>query len=60
MNTTKTKLLWLGRNRFSKDKLKVKVKLDWDIQPFSVFGVTFDRDLNQRIELNYCQMYKNY
>ena len=53
MNTSKTKLIWLGRNRFSKDKLKVKVKLDWDNQPFSVLGITFDRDLNQIIELNY-------
>ena len=53
MNTSKTKLIWLGRNRFSRDKLKVKVKLDWDNQPFSVLGITFDRDLNQIIELNY-------
>ena len=53
MNPSKTKLIWLGRNRFSKDKLKVKVKLDWNNQPFSVLGITFDRDLNQIIELNY-------
>ena len=53
MNTSKTQLIWLGRNRFSKDKLKVKVKLDCDNQPFSVLSITFDRALNEITELNY-------
>ena len=53
MNTSKTKVIWLGRNRFLKDKLKVNVKLDWENQEFSVLGITFDGDLKHTIELNY-------
>ena len=53
MNTSKTKIIWLGRNRFLKDKLNISVKLDWDNQEFNVLGITFDADLKQIIELNY-------
>ena len=53
MNTSKTKVIWLGRNRFLKDKLKVNVKLDRENQEFSVLGITFDGDLKHTIELNY-------
>ena len=30
MNTMKTKVIWIGRKRFSKDKLKVNTTLGWD------------------------------
>ena len=53
MNTSKTKVIWLGQKRYSKYKLTTSAKLHWDNQPFNVLGITFDKDLIDIIKLNY-------
>ena len=41
MNTNKTKVIWSGRKKYSKDKLKVSVKLDWGTTQFKLLGIIF-------------------
>ena len=36
MNKEKTKVIWIGRKRYSKDKLKVSVNLDWGNTDFTL------------------------
>ena len=45
MNKEKTKVIWLGRKKHSKEKLKVSVQLDWGCERFKLLGITFDVDL---------------
>ena len=46
MNSDKTKLIWIGRKRKCKEKLNVKVKLNWDATEFDLLGISFTMDLN--------------
>ena len=41
MNTNKTKVIWIGRKKYSKDKLKVSVNLDWGTTQFKLLGIIF-------------------
>ena len=51
MNKEKTKIIWIGRKNFSKDK--VSVKLDWGDMKFTLLGLNFSVDLSKMLELNY-------
>ena len=53
MNKEKTKIIWIGRKKFSKDKLAVSVKLDWGDTEFTLLGLNFSVDLSKMLELNY-------
>ena len=53
VNKEKTKVVWLGRMKFSKDKLKVTVPLDWGNTEFTLLGIHFSVNLNIIPELNY-------
>ena len=53
MNKEKTKIIWIGRKKFSKDKLAVSVKLDWGYTEFTLLGLNFSVDLSKMLELNY-------
>ena len=46
MNTSKTKVIWIGRKKYSKDKLQVSVNLDWGTTHFNLLGIIFSVDLN--------------
>ena len=46
MNTDKTKVIWIGRKKFSKDKLNSKYNLIWGSEEFDLLGLTFNVDLN--------------
>ena len=41
MNTSKTKVIWIGRKKYSKDKLQVSVNLDWGTTHFNLLGIVF-------------------
>ena len=49
----KTKVIWIGRKRYSKDKLNVTAQLDWGNVEFNLLGITFSVDLDTMVELNY-------
>ena len=53
MNTTKTKVIWIGRKKFSRDKLKVTATLEWGITNFNLLGLEFTVDLDKMVEKNY-------
>ena len=53
MNTSKTKLIWIGRKKYSKDKLHVSEKLEWGDIQFILLGITFHVDLNKMPSINY-------
>ena len=52
MNREKTRVIWIGRKKHSKDKLKVSVNLDWGKTEFVLLGITFDVDLAKMPEIN--------
>ena len=53
MNTDKTKVIWIGKKRYAKDKLKVSVKLDWGQTEFKLLGLHFSVNLLDIPHLNY-------
>ena len=59
MNANKTKVIWIGRKKYSKDKLKVSVKLDWGTTQFKLLGIIFSVDLQEMIALNYSKALDN-
>ena len=52
MNTMKTKVIWIGRKRFSKEKLKVNTTLDWGTTEFNLLGLEFNVDLDKMVQKN--------
>ena len=59
MNTNKTTVIWIGRKKYSKDKLQVSVNLDWGTTHFNLLGIIFSVDLNEMITLNYSKALEN-
>ena len=53
MNTTKTKLVWIGRKKHSKDKLAVRSKLEWETTTFNLLGLHFSVNLEEMPSMNY-------
>ena len=57
MNSEKTKIVWLGRKKHSKDKLITNVNLNWNVIEFSLLGIHFHVDLPKMIDINYTNIY---
>ena len=53
MNTTKTKVIWIGDKKHSSEKLPVSYKLEWGTDRFNLLGVLFSVDLEDIPALNY-------
>ena len=54
MNIEKTKAVWLGSKRFSKDILLPKKNLAWIFnEPFDILEITFSVETQQIVEYNY-------
>ena len=53
MNTTKTKLIWIGRKKYSKEKINISTKLQWGTTIFNLLGITFSVNLDDIPSLNY-------
>ena len=53
MNMEKTKVIWIGRKRFSKEKLSVSAKLEWGCSDFTLLGIDFSLNLSSITECNY-------
>ena len=47
INTEKTQIVWVGRNKGSKVKLKVDKELRWGCDNFSLLRINFTVDLRQ-------------
>ena len=53
MNSSKTKIIWIGRKRYSKDKLNVSSRLEWGITDFNMLGIEFNVELDKMSKINY-------
>ena len=53
MNTSKTKVIWIGRKKQTVEKLNVNSKLQWGTDSFSLLGIQFSVDLELIPSLNY-------
>ena len=53
MNTSKTKVIWIGRKKHTVEKLNVNSKLQWGTDSFSLLGIQFSVDLELIPSLNY-------
>ena len=53
MNKDKTKIIWIGRKKISKDKLNVNCKLVWGETEFDLLGIKFTVELHKILDLNY-------
>ena len=53
INTEKTQIVWIGKNRGSKVKLKVDKDLRWGCENFSLLGINLAVNLQQIPSLNY-------
>ena len=53
MNKEKTKVIWLGRKKYSKEKLSVSVNLDWGCSEFTLLGIKFSRDMEKMLDANF-------
>ena len=58
MNKEKTKIIWIGRKRFSKFKLNVSQKLDWGCTDFTFLGLHFSVNLDDMCKINYSKTIK--
>ena len=53
MNSEKTKVIWIGCKKHSKDKLNVTARLEWGVSKFTLLGLEFSTDLDTIPEMNY-------
>ena len=53
VNSEKTKLIWIGSKKNSKDKLNDSTKLQWVDSEFSILGLTFSTRLIDTPNLNF-------
>ena len=53
MNKEKTKVIWIGQKKSSKDKLNVTTSLEWGCTNFTLLGIEFSTNLSTIPELNY-------
>ena len=53
MNKEKTKVIWIGRKKFSKDKLEVNCNLEWGSTVFDLLGLKFSVNLKEMLDLNF-------
>ena len=51
INTDKTKIVWIGKKRYSQDKL-ITDKFDWACTKFNLLGLKFSVNLSEILDLN--------
>ena len=56
MNKEKTKVIWIGKKRLSKDKLSVTECLDWGKSEFNLLGIDFSTDIDAMPEINFAKV----
>ena len=53
INKSKTRAIWIGSKKFSRDTFNNRFDLDWSQGNFTVLGIIFSCDLDTLVELNY-------
>ena len=52
MNSEKTKIIWLGSKKYSRDKLATNHNFQWGLTDFDLLGIKFDVCLSKMIDIN--------
>ena len=58
INTDKSKLIWIGKKRNSKDEIDVGKPLTWGKTTFNLLGVNFSVNLSEMIHINFSPIMK--
>ena len=53
MNMSKTKMVWIGKKKYSMEKLRCANSLNWGTNLFTLLGIDFDVNLQNIPALNY-------
>ena len=53
INTNKTKLVWIGRKRYSRDKLNISINLEWGNTSFILLGLEYSIVLETMSNINF-------
>ena len=53
MNKEKTKVIWIGRKKHSKDKINTTPSLNWGATSFNLLGLSYSVNLQEIVNLNY-------
>ena len=53
INCEKTKIIWIGSKKHSKEKLDVTSHLKWGETEFTLLGINFSTDINKIPEVNF-------
>ena len=53
MNTSKTELIWIGKKKYSKQKINTNCKLEWGVTDFSLLSIEFGVETIKIPEINY-------
>ena len=53
MNCDKTKIIWIGKKKLSKEKLNTSTQLIWGETEFDLLGLHFTTDLSKMISYNF-------
>lgn len=60
INESKTKIIWIGRNKYSAYRIKTRKKIGWiEDGQFSCLGVDFSLNINNMEKDNYERVYAN-
>ena len=60
MNLEKTKVVWIGKKKFSQDTMCIKWGLEWGSSRFTLLGIKFSVDLYEMEKLNYEPKFKEF
>ena len=53
MNKDKTKVIWIGRKKYSKEKIECKASLKWGDTEFILLGLNYNVDLKKMVNQNF-------
>ena len=53
LNSSKTRAIWIGCEKFSGETFNHRLKLDWTQNDFTILGIKFSCDLNTIVDINY-------
>ena len=57
LNSTKTRVVWIGSKKFSGETFNHRLKLDWNQTDFIILGIKFSCNLDTVVDINYSMKY---
>ena len=60
INKNKTRVIWIGSQKFSGETFNHRFKLDWNQGSFTILGIKFSCNLDEIIDLNFKDKIKQF